>query len=327
MTPKKIITASLIVGIILMLAKFVAYFITSSNAILTDALESIVNVVASTFAFYSIYLTALPKDHNHPYGHGKVEYFSVFLEGILILLAGIFIVFKSIYSIFYPHTISYLLKGSYIIAFTGLVNGALGWYMVQQSKKLHSLTLNAEGKHLLVDALTSFGLVLGLILLYFSGFLWIDSLISFGLGFFIIYNGYRLLRKAVGGLMDESDDEMIAEVISHLNKNRKPEWIDVHNLRTQRYGTALHIDCHVTLPYYFDLTKVHQEVSLIDKLISQNSLIATEFFIHADPCLPQCCHYCNMPNCPVRSQPNRKHIAWNINNVTQNLKHFEHDGT
>lgn len=327
MSPKKIISLSLIVGILLMLAKFAAYFITSSNSILTDALESIVNVVASAFAFYSIYLTALPKDHNHPYGHGKVEFFSVFLEGTLIVLAGIFIVFKSAYNVLYPHNISSVLTGIYIIAFTGFGNGLLGWYMVTQSKTLNSLTLNADGKHLLVDAFTSFGLVLGLLAIYFTGLLWIDSLISFALGFFIIYNGYRLLRKAVGGLMDESDEEIVNEVISYLNQNRKPEWIDVHNLRTQRYGTAVHIDCHLTLPYYFDLIKVHEEVSLIDKLISKNASITTEFFIHADPCLPQCCHYCNMPNCPVRSQLKTKHIEWNINNVTKNLKHFEYDGT
>lgn len=325
LTPKKIITVSLFVGIILMLAKFVAYFITASNAILTDALESIVNVVASAFAFYSIYLTALPKDHNHPYGHGKVEFFSVFIEGTLIFLAGLFIVFKSVYTVFYPHALTDVLLGVYIITFTGFLNGLLGWYMVLQSKKLNSLTINADGKHLLIDALTSFGLVIGLIAIYFTGYIWLDSIISFALGFFIIYNGYRLLRKAVGGLMDESDDKMIVEVISHLNKNRKPEWIDVHNLRTQRYGAGIHIDCHITLPYYFDLVRVHEEVSLVDKLISNNASMATEFFIHADPCLPQCCHYCNIPNCLVRSHPNSKHITWDINNVTQNLKHFEYN--
>jgi divalent metal cation (Fe/Co/Zn/Cd) transporter len=116
--------------------------------------------------------------------------------------------------------------------------------------------------------------------------------------------------------MDESDIEIVEEVIGLLNQNRKAEWIDVHNLRTQRYGASVHIDCHVTLPYYFDLTKVHEEVSLIDKLISTKASIDTEFFIHADPCLPQCCHYCSMPNCLVRTEPKR----------TKNLKHFKYDG-
>lgn len=310
----------------LLLAKFTAYIFTKSNAILTDATESIVNVLASAFAFYSIYVTALPKDQNHPYGHGKVEFFSVFVEGILIFLAGIFIVIKTSYNIFYPQQIGQLLIGSYIIAITGLVNGALGWYLQVQGKKINSLTLTADGKHLITDAITSFGLVSGLILIHFTHLNWLDSLLSLIVGAFIIYSGYRLLRKAIGGLMDESDIEIVDEVINHLNQNRKPEWIDVHNLRTQRYGASVHIDCHLTLPYYFELTKVHEEVSLMDKLISQNASIDTEFFIHADPCLPQCCHYCSMPNCPVRTEPKRKHIEWNIDNITKNLKHFEYDG-
>ena len=326
MKPRSIILLALIVSIILLLAKFAAYFFTKSNAILTDATESIVNVLASAFAFYSIYVTALPKDQNHPYGHGKVEFFSVFVEGILIFLAGAFIVIKTSYNIFYPQQIGQLLVGSYIIAITGLVNGALGWYLQVQGKKINSLTLTADGKHLITDAITSFGLVLGLIIIHFTQLNWIDSLISFVLGLFIIYSGYRLLRKAIGGLMDESDTKIVDEVINHLNQNRKPEWIDVHNLRTQRYGASVHIDCHVTFPYYFELTKVHEEVSLIDKSISKNASIATEFFIHADPCLPQCCHYCSMPNCPVRTEPKRKNMVWNLENVTKNLKHFEYDG-
>mgnify|MGYP001788267813 CR=1 FL=1 len=326
MKPRSIILLALIVSIILLLAKFAAYFFTKSNAILTDATESIVNVLASAFAFYSIYVTALPKDQNHPYGHGKVEFFSVFVEGILIFLAGAFIVIKTSYNIFYPQQIGQLLVGSYIIAITGLVNGALGWYLQVQGKKINSLTLTADGKHLITDAITSFGLVLGLMIISFTQLNWIDSLISFVLGLFIIYSGYRLLRKAIGGLMDESDTKIVDEVINHLNQNRKPEWIDVHNLRTQRYGASVHIDCHVTFPYYFELTKVHEEVSLIDKSISKNASIATEFFIHADPCLPQCCHYCSMPNCPVRTEPKRKNMVWNLENVTKNLKHFEYDG-
>jgi cation diffusion facilitator family transporter len=288
--PRSIILIALIVSILLLIAKFTAYLFTQSNAILTDATESIVNVVASAFAFYSIYLTALPKDQNHPYGHGKVEFFSVFIEGFLIFLAGTFIVIKASYNIFYPQNIGHLLIGSYIIALTGIINGILGWYLQVQGKKINSLTLTADGKHLITDAITSFGLVLGLILIYFTHLNWVDSFISLIVGIFIIYSGYHLLRKAIGGLMDESDIEIVEEVIGLLNQNRKAEWIDVHNLRTQRYGASVHIDCHVTLPYYFDLTKVHEEVSLIDKLISNNATIDTEFFIHADPCLPQCCN-------------------------------------
>ena len=319
---KKVILLSLCVGILLMLAKFVAYFVTSSNAILTDAAESIVNVLASSFAFYSIYLASQPRDLNHPYGHGKVEFFSAFVEGSLILLAGVIIIFKSAYNLFIPQQIHLLLSGTIIIAITGLVNFWLGHYLIKQSKLFNSLTLFADGKHLQSDAYTSAGLVAGLLLIHFTGVTYLDSIISIVLGMYIIYNGYKLIRKSVGGLMDESDFEVVEEVISILNNNRRKSWIDVHNLRTQRYGTDLHIDCHLTLPYYFDLNRVHEEVSGLDKLVNESARVQTEFFIHADPCLPQCCHYCRMDDCPVRSEPLRTDITWNTHNVTRNQKHF-----
>lgn len=306
-----------------MLLKFTAYFITHSNAVLTDAAESIVNVLASSFAFYSIYLAGLPRDKNHPYGHGKVEFFSAFVEGTLIMIAGIVIISKSIYNVFYPQELSQILEGSFIIGFTGLVNGFLGWYLIKKSKSLNSLTLQADGKHLLTDAVSSFGLVVGLLLIYITSINWLDSAISIALGFYIIYNGYRLTRKSVGGLMDESDVVVVEEIINYLNKHRKDEWIDIHNLRTQQYGSEIHIDCHVTLPYYFDLNKVHHEVTDIDRVINKNVNVAIEFFIHADPCIPQCCHYCSMKNCEVRAEPKTKTINWSLENVTKNNKHFE----
>lgn len=320
---KKIILLSLSIGIILMLAKFTAFFITSSNAILTDAAESIVNVLASAFAFYSIYLSSQPKDPNHPYGHGKVEFFSVFVEGTLILLAGLLIVFKSVYNVFYPHAISNLTDGSIIIGLTGLINLALGYYLLKEGKKLNSITLQADGKHLLTDAISSAGLVGGLMLIYFTRIYLLDSLLSIALGVYVISSGYRLLRKSISGLMDESDFDRVEEIVSVLNANRRPSWIDVHNLRIQRYGAELHIDCHVTLPYYFDLNKVHEEVSAIDKLINKHVFEDAEFFIHADPCLPQCCHYCLMENCPVRSEEKRTDMVWDLGKITKNQKHFD----
>ncbi|MFC5284948.1 cation diffusion facilitator family transporter [Pedobacter alpinus] len=324
MQPKlKIILASLLISIVLMLLKFLAYFITHSNAILTDAAESIVNVLASGFAFYSVYLAAMPKDKNHPYGHGKIEFFSAFVEGTLIIIAGLVIIIKSVFNLIYPQNIVQILDGTLIIGFTGLVNGLLGWYLIAKSKTLNSITIQADGKHLITDAISSFGLVLGLILIYFTNLNYLDSVISIALGFFIIYNGYRLTRKSVGGLMDESDLKALTGLVSYLNQNRQPSWIDIHNLRMQHYGADIHIDCHVTLPYYFDLNRVHQEVSNIDDLISKNINDQTEFFIHADPCLPKCCHYCSLENCNVRQEPQTKIITWRLDNVTKNQKHFE----
>lgn len=319
---KNIILLSLVTSMVLMGAKFVAYTITHSNAILTDALESIVNVMASSFAFYSIYLASKPKDENHPYGHGKVEFFSAFLEGGLILIAGLLIVIKAIYSIYHPVEISQILDGMGILAITGIVNFALGRYLINKSKNFNSITLFADGKHLQTDAYSTLGLLVGLSLFYITKNVLIDSLLSLGLGLFILYSGYKLLRKSVGGLMDESDVDIVNKIVEILQNNRKDAWIDVHNLRIQRYGTELHIDCHVTLPNYFNLIQVHDEVSEIDKLVNQNMNIKTELFIHADPCVPQCCHYCSVKNCPIRSEDKTEDIEWNLTIVTNNKKHF-----
>jgi len=283
---KKAILIALCISILLMLAKFVAYLITHSNAILTDAAESIVNVLASAFAFYSIYLATVPKDTNHPYGHGKVEYFSAFLEGTLITIAGVIIIFKSGYDLLYPKPILNLFEGAAIIGVTGFINMLVGYYLINTGKVQNSITLEADGKHLITDAVTSAGLVVGVILIDLTGLFWLDGVISILLGFYIVYNGYKLTRRSVGGLMDESDLELVKDIIDGLQQNRKDPWIDVHNLRAQQYGADLHIDCHLTLPYYFDLNQVHKEISDMDEVINGNARRKTELFIHADPCLP-----------------------------------------
>lgn len=306
-----------------MMAKFGAYFLTASNFVLTDAAESIVNVIASAFAFFSIYLSAQPRDENHPYGHGKVEYFSVFIEGSLIGIAGIIIIFKSVYSFFYPSYIHDLLTGAIIIGATGVVNGVLGFYMIQKGKALRSITLDADGRHLLTDMVTSVGLVAGLILIKLTGILWLDSALSIAVAVYIIISSYKLIRRSVGGLMDEADFQVVTDIINVLSEKRREAWIDVHNLRAQKYGHELHIDCHMTLPNYFDLNRVHAEVSLVDKMINKEVGIKTELFIHSDPCVPECCHYCSMPNCPIRSEPQTETIAWTMDKVVRNKKHFE----
>ncbi len=319
---KRIILLALVTGIVLMIAKFGAYLLTASNFVLTDAAESIVNVLASSFAFFSIYLASQPRDENHPYGHGKVEYFSVFIEGTLIGIAAIAIIFKSVYAMFYPTRIHDLLIGAAIIGATGIVNGALGYYMVSKGKSLRSITVEADGRHLMADMFTSVGLVVGLLLIHFTKIEWLDSALSILVALYILYSSYKLVRKSVSGLMDEADFGVVNEVVMVLNERRRESWIDIHNFRAQKYGNELHIDCHLTLPNYFDLNQVHTEVKLVDELINRE-VTRTELFIHTDPCLPDCCYYCNMPDCPIRSEPKTEDITWTMEKVIRNKKHFE----
>ena len=318
----RLILLSFSMGILLMFIKFVAYYFTQSNAILTDALESIVNVVASGFAFYAIYLSSKPRDENHPYGHGKIEFFSAGIEGILIVIAGLFIIYHSVNHILYPSDLQELNIGFILIFVTTLANWILGWFLQKEGKRMDSITLIADGKHLVLDAQSSALLLAGIGIMYFTQWYLLDSLLSIIFSIVIIYNGIKLTRQSVAGLMDEVDIATLDKVVDTLKNNQKDTWIDIHNLRIQKYGADLHIDCHVTLPYYWTLEEVHKEVNHIEKVLETAFSSDVENFIHADPCLPACCHHCKIKDCPVRKFPQTKHIEWNNQNLSLNQKHF-----
>ncbi|WP_162416156.1 cation diffusion facilitator family transporter [Cyclobacterium roseum] len=320
---RHLIIWSVVISLVLMVIKFYAYFQTGSNAILTDAMESIVNVVASCFALYSIYLSALPKDSNHPYGHGKIEFFSAGIEGTLIILAGIFIVYQSVWALIFPQQLLDLPLGMALVGFSGLVNGVLGYLLQKKGKTLNSITLEADGKHLSTDAISSFVLIFGIGLIFFTGWTVMDSLLSLAFAGYIIYNGYFLVRRSVAGLMDESNPKAISKTVQVLNRHRKANWIDIHNMRVQQYGGDSHIDLHLTLPYYFDLIRVHDEVHEVEEVLENSLPGYIEVFVHADPCLPaSCCHYCQVKNCAVRKYPNSKKIKWTAENMSKNQKHY-----
>lgn len=321
----RLIIVSFIISILLLVLKFYAFFLTNSKAILTDALESIVNVVASGFAIYSIYLSALPKDKNHPYGHGKIEFFSAGIEGVLILLAGVYIIIQSVYALIYPEPLVSLPLGMGLVCLSGIINGTLGHVLSKKGKEYNSLTLEADGKHLLTDAGSSFMLIVGIGIIYLSGYFFLDSIFSILFSLYIIYNGYALVRKAVGGLMDESSPQAMTATVKILNRCRKENWIDIHNMRVQQYGGDRHIDLHLTLPYYYDLRNVHRVVHEVEEALEEGLPGHVEVFVHADPCLPEkCCHYCLVKNCPVRLHPLTKTIGWNELNMSKNQKHY-HD--
>ena len=311
----------LTVTIVLSGIKFIAWLLTGSNAIFTDALESLVNVAAGSFALYSLYLAAKPKDEDHPYGHGKIEFISATLEGSLIAAAGIAIVIKSVYSYIFPEPIQKLDIGIWASVFTGVVNFAMGFYAVQRGKKTNSATLRAGGKHLLSDAWSTLGLIIGLVLLYITNYTWIDTTIALLFGLYILYTGIKILRESTAGIMDEADPVLIGELVELLNKNRKNNWIDIHNLRIIKYGSSIHIDCHVTQPYYYTVERAHEEAENIHKLIQEKYGKSVEIFVHVDPCLPTSCHLCNVQECPVRSHPFTGQEIWTIENVVKNKRH------
>ncbi|HMV14735.1 MAG TPA: cation diffusion facilitator family transporter [Chitinophagales bacterium] len=313
---------TLVVGLALLLVKFFAYFTTNSNAILTDALESIVNIVAGSFGLYSLYLAAKPNDEDHPYGHGKVEFISASIEGSLIAATGIAMIIKSSYNFFVPTSLDNLDVGLMLIVIAGIINFILGKIAVAYGKKNSSLTLIASGEHLKVDAYTSVGILLGLGIVYFTDFLWLDNVVAILMGIFIVYNGIKILKKSVAGIMDEADFFLLEKVVVQLNDNRRMNWIDIHNLRIIKFGEKIHIDCHTTIPWYFNANEVHEELKLVESNIKQIIPNNLETFIHADPCLPKSCRSCLKTDCKVRQFPFERKIEWTLENVMKNEKHF-----
>lgn len=311
---------SFMASILLTGLKFFAFYLTSSNAILSDALESIINVIASGFAFYSVYLSSQPKDRNHPYGHGKVEFFSAGFEGALIIIASIFIVVEAIKRLMDPAPIENLAQGSVFIVFTIFVNTAIGYKLLTEGRRANSLALVADGKHLMSDSISSVVLILSVGLIMLTGYVWIDSVASLLFGLFLAYSGSQLVSKSVAGLMDASDELLLDKVIKVLNENKKDEWIDVHNLRAQQYGSDLHIDCHLTLPYYWELQKVHETIHDFENILKGSQPGETEIFVHADPCVYQCCYFCRIDNCPVRQHSFVQDIEWDAAKLTKNEK-------
>ncbi len=307
-------------GVTLLGIKFSAYFLTNSNAILSDALESIVNVSAAAFALFSLTYSARPKDENHPYGHGKIEFLSSGVEGFLVLIAGFSIVWKGIYNLFYPIEVTNLDLGIYITAFAGLVNYVMGHLMARRGKKLGSLLLEAGGKHLKTDAYTTVALILGLGAMHLFGWIWLDSTIAAIFGIYIMIEGYKIVRRSLAGIMDEADFELIDKLAKYLEGSRKDKWIDMHNLRVIKYGSTLHIDAHLTLPWYMTVEQGHFELDELEKTIEGKFGDRVELFIHVDPCIPHCCKLCQL-KCQERQHEFQTRIPWTSENLLSPVKH------
>ncbi len=310
-----------VISLLLLLIKFIAYYYTFSVSILTDALESIVNVAAGFIGLYSLYVAAKPRDRDHPYGHGKAEFLSAAVEGSMILIAGVIIIYKAIVLLIHPEPLQQLDTGIGLIAITAVVNFWMGVICLRYGKKNNSLALMASGKHLQTDTWSTFGIIAGLILLSLTGYLWIDSVMAIGISLFVMFTGYKIIRRSVAGIMDEADDKIISEMVKMLNNNRQENWVDLHNLRVIKYGSVLHMDCHLTVPWYLNVNEAHGEIDILANLVRKEFNESVELFVHSDGCLTFQCHICNKQDCPVRQHSFEKKVTWTPENISRNQKH------
>ena len=315
------------VGAALMLMKFIAWVITDSVSILTDALESIVNVIAGIVGVYALYLTMQPADANHPYGHGRVELISSSMEGSMILLAGALIIVESVNRFISPQEIDRLDIGLVLVAFAALVNFLMGYKAIRMGRSSGSIALEASGKHLCTDTFDSIGILIGLSLVYIGdslGYDWyiLDPLTALLFGAFIIITGVRVLRRSMYEIMDTVDEDALRRVTRCINKTRTPDVIEVHHLRVTKYGVTMHVDAHMTVPA--DMT-VEESQKLIDSMccnIKGEIGDDTDITIMTEPCDRLFCKSCQKADCTRRSAPFVSVKYLGTDNITKCDTHY-----
>lgn len=301
--------------------KMVVFFMTHALSVLSDTLESVVNIIATLVGSYSMYIASKPKDKDHPYGHGKAEFVSSAFQGSLIIGVGCLILYQSIQSYFNPGTLHNLGNGFWLLIIIATINITTALFVMHMGKKNNSSTLKTSGKLFLIDFFTTFSVAAGLLILIVTGIQKVDAIIAALLGVWVLYDGYKILRASLAGIMDEADMALLENVIEELDANRNNNWIDLHNLRVIKYGPLLHIDCHLTMPWYLNVHEAHRVMDQFTDLIKSKFGDSVEFFIHIDGCMPFSCAICTLDQCEKRQTPFKQKLKWTMENVLTNTKH------
>lgn len=263
--------------------KTYAYAITGSAAILSDAAESVVHVFAVGFAAYSMWLSHKPADRDHTYGHDRIAFFSAGFEGAMILFAALYIIYEAIYKWMHGLEIENLDQGMLFVSIATALNGFLGFYLVRQGRKHHSLVLQADGKHILTDCLTSLGVITALVLTRWTGWLPFDPIIAILIGLNILWTSLRLLHRCVRGLMDHADPDVDRKVHQLLSEESKNLDFDFHRVRHRNAGNRLLIEVHLLFPDTLTLARAHELATNMESRIEKAFPLPTELVTHLEP--------------------------------------------
>lgn len=249
--------------------KTLAWWLTGSAAILSDAAESVVHVVAVAFAAYSLWLSHQPPDRNHLYGHEKISFFSAGFEGAMIALAAIFIIFESVRRLIAGAAIERIELGTLVIAVATAANGVLGWYLVRTGQREGSLILVANGKHVLTDSVTSLGAIVALVLVWATTWHPFDPIIAIAIALHILWSGVSLIRQSFRGLMDEVDPEIDARLRGVLDDWAASTGGQYHDLRHRRAGDLVWIEVHLLFPGHQSLERAHAGATTVEGAIDR----------------------------------------------------------
>jgi cation diffusion facilitator family transporter len=315
----RVIIISLAVGTVLLGLKFLTYRLTHSAAVLSDALESIINVVAGAFATLSVWMSAKPPDREHPYGHGKIEYFSAGFEGALIIVAAAGIFYSGLQHLFHPRELPNLEEGLIILCSATMVNLFLGIWLMRVGQHTDSITLVADGKHILTDVYTSAGVLIGLLLVYATRYLWLDGAMACLVGINILITGAQLVHQSFVRLMDASDPLLLDQIASALELHRRQEWIDIHQLRAWRSGNLIHIDLHLVLPKDLTIDQGHGQAKAVELILVDHFHGNASVLVHIDPCNETQCQVCRQNLCKWRSCPSDSRDPWGKDHLIRSL--------
>lgn len=277
------IKLSLAIGFSMLFMKIYAYVITGSAAILSDAAESVVHIFAVGFAAYSMRLSFKPPDEGHMYGHDKIGFFSAGFEGAMIILAAIYIMYESIAKWIAGLQLENLGVGTIFVALATVTNGALGWYLIRQGKRFRSIVLEANGRHVLTDSWTSLGVVIALGLTYWTGWLPFDPIIAILVAINILWSGGRLMRRSIGGLMDETDRRLDTDLRKLLSDETQKYGIQFHDLRHRNAGNKILIEFHLLFHSGLPIATAHEQATAIELQIKKRFGDQTEILTHLEP--------------------------------------------
>jgi len=303
-------------GICVLGLKYLSYVLSGSVALKSDAIESIVNVVAAVFALGAVIFAGKPADKEHPYGHGKIEYFSAAFEGGLISLAAVFILLEAARGLIYGVELKDLGRGLLVNLAAGALNGLLGWFLLRQGRKTRSKALEADGHHILSDFWTTVGIASGLLAVKLTGIHWLDPVMAMVVGLLLARTGFRLVRESSQALLDMEDPDVLRQVLAAMNRVRTWDIIAVHEMRTFRSGRYTHVDVHIVVPEFYPVRQAHDLCETFAKQALEEEHIEGEVHTHVDPCGRLYCDRCPAEACLIRQVPKTRDAALTLEEAT-----------
>lgn len=320
-------TLSLVFGLSIMALKFYGYRLTGSMALLSDAIESVVNVTAAGFALWAIRAADDPPDEEHPYGHGKIEFVTAVFEGGLISFAALAIAYEAAHALLRGAVVPDLSRGLWVVITAGAANGLLGAVLLRIGRKTDSMALVADGKHVLSDFLTTVGILLALGIVKLTGLAWLDPAIALAMAGVLAYTGIPLVRTAIDGLIDAADPALLEKLLGSLERNRRPGLIRAHHVRAMRNGRRIHVDGHLVLPEFWSIEQSHDLVDEYQEAVVRDIFLEGEIEFHVDPCRRVYCRSCDLEACPVRQHAFEHRPPLNLSELRSPVDITDHHGS